>query len=57
MKVNHEHPVKKREDRSCSDCIHAHKIDDEYDKMYECDAKEYDIEHLTCFIPKEGDPQ
>lgn len=37
----------------CSNCIHAHKLDDEYDKMYECDADEYDIENLTCFVPKE----
>lgn len=43
----------KRDERRCSGCIHAHKMDDEYDKTYECDAEEYDIEHLTCFVPKE----
>lgn len=43
----------KTDERRCSSCIHAHKIDDEYDKVYECDAEDYDIEHLTCFVAKE----
>lgn len=39
----------------CHDCIHAHKVeDDEYDKVYECDAEEYDIKNLTCFVPREN---
>lgn len=41
-----------RKERKCSKCTHAHKVDDEYDKVYECDAEEYDIERLTCFVPK-----
>lgn len=40
----------------CSKCIHAHKIDDECDNVYECDAEEYDLENLTCFVPKEEKP-
>ena len=43
----------KTDECRCSNCIHAHKIEDKYDKMYECDAEEYDIEHLSCFVPKE----
>lgn len=49
-----KHNMKSKKDlHRCSNCIHAHKIDDEYDKAYECDAEEYDIENLTCFVPKE----
>lgn len=40
----------------CSECIHAHKIEDEYDKVYECDAEEYDIETFSCFEEKEVTP-
>ena len=43
----------KVEDIKCSNCIHAHKVEDEYGKMYECDAEEFDTERLTCFMPKE----
>ena len=54
MNIHHKHPAVKSEERKCSKCIHAHKIDDdEYDKMYECDAEVYDIKNLTCFVPKE----
>lgn len=36
----------------CVNCIHSHRIeDDEYDKVYECDADVYDITNLTCFVP------
>lgn len=37
------------EERSCSQCIHAHKVDD---ITYECDATEYDIDNMTCFVAK-----
>ena len=46
-------PQIKNEEPRCSNCIHAHKIEDEYDKVYMCDAEEYDTKHLTCFVPKE----
>ena len=35
---------------ACQNCSHAHKVDD---ITYECDAKEYDINTLNCFVPKE----
>lgn len=39
--------------RNCSDCKHSHKVeDDEYDKTYECDAEEYDIDTHSCFVPR-----
>lgn len=42
------------EQKTCSKCKHAHKVEsDTYDKTYECDASEYDIENYTCFVPKE----
>lgn len=53
MGVYHEHLTAKSEERRCSNCVHAHKIDDEYEKMYECDAEVYDIKDLTCFVPRE----
>lgn len=40
------------DDRRCSNCIHAHKVDD---ITYECDEVEYDINEKTCFVPKEED--
>lgn len=43
-------------ERKCSNCIHAHKLDDEYDKVYECDADVFDIKNLSCFVPKEEKP-
>lgn len=46
-------PCIQKDERRCTNCIHAHKVPDEYDRVYECDAVEYDIEHLTCFVPKE----
>ena len=36
-------------DFNCSNCVHAHKVDD---ITYECDAEVYDIDHKTCFIPR-----
>ena len=51
--VRHKHHVVKSEERRCSNCAHAHKIEDEYDKVYECDAEVYDIKFLTCFVPRE----
>jgi hypothetical protein len=53
MTLSKHNKFVKTDERRCSNCINAHKIDDEYDKMYACDAEEYDIEHLTCFVPKE----
>ena len=41
--------MSKCEERKCSACIHAHRIDD---ITYECDAEEYDIDNKTCFVPK-----
>ena len=35
---------------TCRNCVHAHKVDD---ITYECDAEVYDIDTLSCFIPKE----
>ena len=46
-------PCIKNDEIRCSNCIHAHKVEDEYDKVYECSAEEYDIKNLTCFVPKE----
>lgn len=43
--------MSKCNEKRCSACIHAHKIDD---IVYECDAVEYDIDNLTCFVPKEA---
>lgn len=40
----------KRIEIKCRNCVHAHKIDD---ITYECDAEVYDIDTLSCFIPKE----
>lgn len=38
----------------CSNCVHSRKIeDDEYDKTYSCDAEVYDIDNLTCFVPRD----
>lgn len=45
-KQHHE----KSEERRCSNCNHAHKVDD---ITYECDAETYDIDSKTCFVPKE----
>lgn len=54
MRITHKHPIKKKSpERTCPNCIHAHKVEDEYDKTYECDAEVYDIRHLTCFVPRE----
>ena len=36
--------------RTCGKCAHAHKIGD---KEYECDAEVYDIDTLSCFVPRE----
>ena len=45
---------KDKEEKSCSMCIHSHKVEgDEYDKVYECDAEEYDIDTHSCFVPRE----
>lgn len=41
------------DNRRCSNCIHAHKVDD---ITYECDEVEYDINEKTCFVPKEEAP-
>ena len=64
MAIYHQHPyVKsgkrikrpavKNDEHNCSNCVHAHKIEDEYDKVYECDAEVYDPRFLTCFVPRE----
>lgn len=34
---------------TCRNCAHAHKVDD---IQYNCDAEEYDIDNLTCFVPR-----
>lgn len=34
----------------CKNCAHAHKIGEH---EWECDAQEYDIDNLTCFVPRE----
>lgn len=34
---------------TCRNCAHAHKVDD---IQYDCDAEKYDIDNLSCFIPK-----
>lgn len=48
-----EEPIKD-EGRICSKCAHAHKVEgSDYDKTYECDAEEFDIETLSCFVPKD----
>lgn len=44
--------MSKCEERKCSECNHAHRIDD---ITYECDAVEYDIDNKTCFVPKEAE--
>ena len=36
--------------KECKNCAHAHHIED---NVYECDAEVYDIDTLSCFIPKE----
>lgn len=38
------------EHKTCKNCARAHKVDD---IQYECDAEVYDIDTLSCFIPKE----
>jgi hypothetical protein len=38
------------ENKTCKNCVHANKVDD---ITYECDAEVYDIDTLSCFIPKE----
>ena len=55
MICDKQNPCVKEDERRCCNCIHAHKIDDEYDKVYECDAEKYDVENLTCFVPKGND--
>lgn len=40
---------KATEQIKCSNCKHSHKVDD---ITYKCDAKEYDIDTLSCFVPK-----
>ena len=36
--------------KTCKNCAHARKIDD---IAYECEAEEYDIDTLSCFVPRE----
>lgn len=36
--------------KDCKNCAHAHKI---AEHEYECDAQEYDIDNLTCFVQRE----
>lgn len=40
------------DERRCSACAHARRIDD---ITYECDAQKYDIDNLTCFVPREAE--
>lgn len=40
----------RKERKECKNCAHAHKVDD---IVYECDAEVYDIDTLSCFVPKE----
>jgi hypothetical protein len=40
--------------RKCANCNHSSKIvDDGYGATYYCDAEVYDIDNLTCFVPKD----
>lgn len=34
---------------TCKNCEHAHKVDE---IQYDCDADVYDIDNLTCFVPR-----
>ncbi len=36
--------------KECKNCAHAHKVGDH---EYECDAGEYDIDQMTCFVQRE----
>lgn len=49
MQVKHKHQPIMSEERKCSGCIHAHRIDE---NTLECDAKVFDIKFLTCFVSR-----
>ena len=55
MKINHIFPKKKTEkkeinkDADCTKCIYAHQKEEH---IYECYAENYDIETLSCYIPR-----
>ena len=50
MKIKHKHAAIKSEERTCSNCIHANRVDE---ITLECDAEVYDVKHLTCFEARE----
>ena len=55
MKINHIFPkkeTKKKEinkEADCTKCIYAHKKEEH---IYECSAENYDIETLSCYMPR-----
>ena len=53
MKILHSYPKKKKEfnkEADCSKCKLSRRIDE---ITLVCDAEEYDVETLSCFIPAE----
>lgn len=39
-----------RDTKDCVNCKHAHKV---AEHEWECDAENYDIKNLTCFVPRD----
>lgn len=54
MKIVHKHAAEKSEERTCSNCAHAERVGEQ---TLLCDAEVYDTKFLTCFCPREEEPE